>query len=119
MNVKRDVPPHGCPLMLAFLEDERVPIHYYAPERQYAITVFNGPPDGEGPHPIQLLFYCPWCGAKLPMELGDQWHEDLGALLGEDFLLLLDVEGAIPAAYESDEWWQGRFDWDGNQLAAG
>ncbi|WP_372511772.1 DUF6980 family protein [Carbonactinospora thermoautotrophica] len=56
-----------------------------------------------GDHSIQTIYYCPWCGQKLPKELGDEWVarlEAMGIDPGDD-----DAD-RIPEAFRSDRWWK-------------
>ncbi|MEM7780234.1 MAG: hypothetical protein AAF697_07595 [Pseudomonadota bacterium] len=46
----------------------------------------------------QQLFYCPWCGEKLPPSQRDRWFDELEAM-GID----PNVD-PIPSAYQSGEW---------------
>ena len=46
----------------------------------------------------QSLFYCPWCGEKLPESQRDKWFDEVEAMgldpWGDD----------VPEPYRSDEW---------------
>ena len=61
----------------------------------------------------QRLWYCPWCGTKLPEDLGDEWDE---ALKTEYNLTINDFvdkkgrwdESKIPEEFKTDEWWKKR-----------
>ena len=61
----------------------------------------------------QRLWYCPWCGTKLPEDLGDEWDE---ALKTEYNLTINDFvdkkgrwdESKIPEEFRTDEWWKKR-----------
>ncbi|HEX8214122.1 MAG TPA: hypothetical protein VF582_01475 [Allosphingosinicella sp.] len=46
----------------------------------------------------QQLFYCPWCGERLPPSQRDRWFEELEAL-GID-----PGSDAIPEDYQSGAW---------------
>jgi len=52
-------------------------------------------PAGEA---MQCLFYCPWCGEKLPKSRRDDWFDALEEL-GID-----PLQDEIPAAFQSAEW---------------
>jgi Domain of unknown function (DUF6980) len=46
----------------------------------------------------QLLFFCPWCGEKLPPSQRDRWFDELEALG-------IDPEtDSIPDRFQSGEW---------------
>ena len=50
----------------------------------------------------QLLFYCPWCGEKLPPSQRDRWYDELEAR---------DInpnEDTIPSEFQSAQWRGGR-----------
>jgi hypothetical protein len=46
----------------------------------------------------QLLFYCPWCGERLPPSQRNRWFDEL-QLRGID-----PVSDPVPAEFESGEW---------------
>ena len=46
----------------------------------------------------QCLFYCPWCGEKLPASKRDAWFDAVEAL-GLD-----PWEGEVPEEFQSDAW---------------
>jgi hypothetical protein len=55
----------------------------------------------------QRLWYCPWCGTKLPEDLIDEWGETLEREYG-----LTEKErdegSKIPEEFKTDEWWKKR-----------
>ena len=61
----------------------------------------------------QQIIYCPWCGTKLPKELGEEW---CNALEEEHGLTIDDFrdqkgrwdESKIPAEFRTEEWWRKR-----------
>ncbi len=68
-------------------------IHYAPTFREYGLIVHDG---GESSVEIK---YCPWCGARLPSPLRDEWFgrlEQLGLEPNSPFL---------PKAMQSAEWW--------------
>ncbi len=46
----------------------------------------------------QLLFYCPWCGERLPPSQRERWFDELNER-GID-----PAADAIPAEFQSGEW---------------
>ena len=56
---------------------------------------------------LQPMDFCPWCGTKLPKDLGIEWTEMVEKELGiED---VWDIEwDEIPEKYKTDEWWKKR-----------
>jgi hypothetical protein len=61
--------------------------------REYGLIVHDG--DAA----VVVIDYCPWCGAKLPVSLRDEWFDQL------DQLGLEPDSPFIPAAMRSGEWW--------------
>ncbi|MEZ5680649.1 MAG: hypothetical protein R3E14_05060 [Erythrobacter sp.] len=53
----------------------------------------------------QALFFCPWCGEKLPESKRDEWFDAIEAL-GLD-----PWNDQAPVEYQSDAWWQNE-GWD-------
>lgn len=52
---------------------------------------------------IQLIYFCPFCGTRLPESLRDQWVNELEALgFDEPF------DQDIPSDYTSGAWWKNR-----------
>jgi len=61
----------------------------------------------------QALFYCPWCGKKLPETLGDEWEEILKKEYNLTINNFFDKKGRwdelkIPEELRTDEWWKKR-----------
>jgi hypothetical protein len=48
----------------------------------------------------QCLFYCPWCGDRLPPSRRDQWFDVVEAL-GLD-----PWQDEVPEEFRSDAWWR-------------
>jgi hypothetical protein len=88
--------PHACELMNLFIDDPKVPIEYYPIMREYRLHLKHSP--GK-----QGIYYCPWCGSKLPESLRDSYFETLENLYGEDF-----SRDNAPAEFQTDEWWKKR-----------
>jgi hypothetical protein len=87
--------PHSCPGMVAAINDERVPVTYLPKYREFGICVDGGPA-------VQVVSFCPWCGAPLPQSLRDTFFEQL-----ED--IGLDPESPeLPIDFRSDAWWRMR-----------
>lgn len=57
---------------------------------------------------VYSMSYCPWCGSKLPEDLGDTFFDIMMEMLGED-VDLLDIDtDTLPKEFQSDEWWKKR-----------
>jgi hypothetical protein len=82
-----------------FYEYEDEIFVYHPCFRRYGVKV----PERLGGGTI-TIFHCPWCGAKLPENLGDKWFEEVEKALGTD-----DFEPRnAPKEFKSDEWWKKR-----------
>lgn len=57
----------------------------------------------------QYLWYCPWCGKKLPKDLGEIWIETLKKEYGikESDIDYINLSN-IPEEFKTDEWWKKR-----------
>ena len=53
------------------------------------------------------LYYCPWCGIKLPQSLDGVWSKTLKAEYGLDDPIFDDAD-KVPEEFKSDEWWRKR-----------
>jgi hypothetical protein len=87
---------HCCKEMDFFLEENRVAISYINYERLYAI-------DLKSSNGLQTIYYCPWCGSKLPKVLDDKRLEILEELGFDE-----PYEQEIPKEFKTDEWWKKR-----------
>lgn len=77
------------------IADPEVPVIYVPKTRSYGILMVEGVGGGN----IEI-YYCPWCGRRLPEDLCD-------ALLEEVESVGLDFDSPeLPAKYESDAWWK-------------
>ena len=84
---------HCCKEMEFHLQEGEVALLYLPEFREYGIQILDG---GSS---FQEIYYCPWCGKKLPSSLRDQWFdrmEELGYEWGDE---------NIPTKYLSDKWW--------------
>ena len=91
---------HCCKEMTFFLEENKVAVNYSIKDREYSINLRNS-------HAIQLIKYCPWCGATLPKQLSDEWFDILEKEYG-----IVDPSDKerekVPAEFQTDEWWKKR-----------
>ena len=53
------------------------------------------------------IWYCPWCGTKLPKELGDEWMDTLYNEYGIQRPNFEDAD-KVPEEFKSDKWWKKR-----------
>jgi len=89
---------------LADFETKNHSIIYDSSWRIYAINYKV--PGGRDDKAIDI-FYCPWCGTKLPLELNNKWFETL-----EVECSITDPSGdeydKVPSEFRTDEWWRKR-----------
>ncbi|WP_407670663.1 DUF6980 family protein [Nocardia suismassiliense] len=84
---------HSCEGMDAWTANDSIPIGYNPKFGEFYVEV----PDSDS---YIALNYCPWCGARLPPSLRDQWFDrifDLGLDGPED--------PGVPDDMKSDAWW--------------
>jgi uncharacterized protein DUF6980 len=86
------VPPHLCETMRIVVQGEDRLIEYVDRFREYGI------PYGDGS--FQVLSYCPFCGAKLPKSLRDEWFRAIHGMGLEA------GDPAMPDEYRSGDWWR-------------
>lgn len=89
-------PLHCCQQMSAFLEEKKVHISYSQRFRQYGIVLSGG-------NVIQEIYYCPWCGTKLPGSLKDEYFQTLDRLGAINKTIF---SNDIPDDFRSDKWWK-------------
>ena len=85
---------HCCEEMVFHLAGGEVAIIYTPKFREYGIKILDG---GSS---FQLIYYCPWCGCKLPSSMRMQWFDEL------DKLKLEPGNPNIPANMLTDKWWK-------------
>ena len=78
----------------------RFPLNYTEVKRRYSLLLRSGA--------VQLIFYCLWCGAKLPSELGDEYFSILEKEYNLDDPYDEEQEKQVPEEFKSDEWWKKR-----------
>ncbi|MFI4983868.1 MAG: DUF6980 family protein [Rickettsiales bacterium] len=92
---------HCCNNMEYYVSENRE-ISYDLELRRYVLRLANAKNAT-----CQLLFYCPWCGTKLPTSLADKWFEILKVEYGLTDPIFDDAE-KIPKEFKTDEWWKKR-----------
>jgi hypothetical protein len=55
----------------------------------------------------QKMSYCPWCGKKLPKELGEEWCRIIKERFGFEEIFVEEWE-TLPQEFKTDEWWKKR-----------
>lgn len=56
---------------------------------------------------MQPIYYCPWCGKKVPKELGEEWCIVIKKELGLDDVFA-EEWATLPEEFKTDEWWKKR-----------
>ena len=97
--------PHCC-LAMDYAVDktssENVSPCFYNPKfRRYYLKATQGLGGGQ-------INFCPYCGTKLPEELGDVWFNILEEEYGLDDPGWPEQKAKVPAEFETDEWWKKR-----------
>lgn len=75
-------------------------IDYYPHKREYFLESIEGY--------ICTIYFCPWCGSKLPKNLHKEWFDILEKEYGLDLPDIPDQKKKIPAEFKTDEWWKKR-----------
>lgn len=88
-----------CDLMPTFLEDPIVPISYDPILREFSIDLADD-------MIRQNVFYCPWCGRRLPDSLREEYFD----VLEEEYGIEPDIDmlknERLPQDFRSDAWWK-------------
>ena len=97
---------HCCDMMKELLEENKVAIGYSKKFRSYYIDLKTSK------NACQDIYYCPWCGNKLPKDLIDEYEKEVSKILGIDIeevnLLEITDNPAVSSEFKSDEWWKKR-----------
>jgi len=98
MKTKLDKTKYCCELMASLLKEDKVHIGYSNCLREYYIKLRRSSAA------IQEIFYCPWCGKKLPGSLRDEWFH----ILRSKYALEnpADDKKKIPKEFRTDKWWK-------------
>ena len=96
MRVKFAMTTHCCEDMERLLNDGYA-IEYFPRVREYGIKT------EQSENMVLLMWYCPWCGQKLPDSLREKCAKEL-----EKFGFSLFDED-IPDRYKTDVWWREDF----------
>ena len=90
-----------CSQMIFFLEENKVAIYYDKRKRNFAIEL-------KGSSGIQRIFFCPWCGKRLPESLSDEFWDIIDKLEIDTSEVPLEDHPDMPEEFKSDEWWKKR-----------
>ena len=92
---------HCCKVMAYYAQYKDALIDYDIEDRSYSF-ILHDDPDG-----TRLdMYYCPWCGTKIPKDIRDEWIRILETEFGikEPYL----NREKVPKEFLSDEWWKKR-----------
>ena len=79
--------------MRSIIEANETALAYHPRYREYSIAY-------EDSESVQLIEFCPFCGAKLPDSLRDEYFDRLDALGIEPF------SDDVPPDMRDDTWWR-------------
>jgi|SRR5690606_10358113 len=85
---------HCCESMANSVNCKGSRIGYTPKFREYYV-------ERNGTSSADTLYYCPWCGQKLPESTRDL----LFALLEKEYNIDDDLDNRVPAEFKTDEWW--------------
>lgn len=85
---------HCCDELEKAIQDPTMPVQFVPKFREFGVSVLDG-----GSSYLQI-HHCPWCGAKFPPSLRDQWFDALESQ-GIDPC----VTETIPLAYLDEKWY--------------
>lgn len=89
---------HCCKDMRFYIDEGKVGIRWRPQFRTYHIQLTTS-------SALQEIRYCPWCGARLPKSLWNEWFRKL-ATMGVEFPY--QTPKLVPVAMRSEAWWINR-----------
>ena len=92
-----------CCLDLEYVLDNGDELGYHSATRGYCLH-FTSNKSG---HSGKTIGYCPWCGVKLPSDLGNLWFKVLREEHGIEDPTVYDKD-KVPPEFHTDEWWKKR-----------
>jgi len=84
---------HTCADMRTMFA-EQSGLVYIAKFREFGIRILDGGTS------MRIIYYCPWCGQKLPTSLRDEWFDRI------EHLGLEPDSPEIPLELTTDDWWK-------------
>ena len=91
-----------CENMIFYASKKNMLLDYDHSDRSYGFHIYDS-----NYGTMQTLWYCPWCGKKLPEDLGEEWDEILEKEHGITDPFFEDKD-KVPAEFWTDEWWKKR-----------
>ncbi|AIL66129.1 hypothetical protein NOVO_09075 [Rickettsiales bacterium Ac37b] len=95
-----NLPIKCCKDMVFHIAHKEIHFSYLDRTREYVIHYM----DIFGENSVQIVNFCPWCGAKLPKSLRDEYFDIIYDELGMDD----EFDPNLPEEFKSDEWWKKR-----------
>jgi hypothetical protein len=96
-----------CIKMEGVLEEHNSPLQYKPQTRcYYMLYPSMRKPRKNDVFIAETLYYCSWCGIKLPESLKKEWSEIVREKFGITDTLDREQLRAIPQEYMTDEWWK-------------
>jgi len=92
---------HCCDYIKQALNDPTVYFDYQPEYRRYYINT-------ESKAIIHQVYFCPWCGTKLPEDLKNKYLEILEKEYHIDDPWDKNQKKLIPKEFKTDEWWKIR-----------
>jgi hypothetical protein len=99
-NQLKDMKTPCCDEFKEMLNDCKVRLEYRPTVREFGIRSVSS-------SRLFLIRYCPWCGAKLPRDLINEWDMVLINEYGIKNPDKITFEEA-PVEMQTDEWWKKR-----------
>lgn len=87
-----------------FLKENKVSIGYSKRFRSYYLNLKSS-------GGCQDIYYCPWCGKKLPKNLDNEYDTELSNVLKipvDEISLYNYHDPNLPKEFKTDEWWKKR-----------
>ncbi len=92
---------HCCRIMEHWAVVEPGVLEYFPTTREYKFVLYDDPDY----HTHKQIFYCPWCGMKLPESLAKEWENILKQDLGLHYISQ-DAFRKLPEKYKTEQWWR-------------
>jgi hypothetical protein len=90
-----------CKLLSQSIKNSKIAIKYLPTTRSFYIYVKSGA--------LQEIYFCPFCSAKLPEDLSDQYYsilENKYHLYSNEDLEEAWTNGKLPDEFKTDKWWK-------------
>jgi hypothetical protein len=91
-----------CRNMKYYVEEKNDLLDYDLSIRGYSLVLYTSKNGSR-----QTIWYCPWCGKKLPKSLEEKW----GEILENEYGItdpMFDDKNKVPPDFWTDEWWKKR-----------